>query len=378
MTMMPKPSPLFSPFRMRGLELPNRIVVSPMCQYSAEEGSATDWHMMHLGTLSQSGAGLLIFEASGVEPEGRITHACLGLYSDANERALKRVVDACRRYGQSKLGMQLAHAGRKASSKVPWAAKVMNEPVANGWQTKSASERPFMDGWPSPQAVAIEDIAALRGKFVTAVERCERLGFDMIELHAAHGYLLHQFLSPLSNKRTDAYGGSLENRMRLPLEIFKAMREAWPQSKPLGVRISAVDWVEGGWTIEDSIAFTRELQKLGCDYVDASSGGNDPNQKITLGPGYQVPFAAQIRKATGMPTMAVGLITEPEQAEAVIADGQADMIALARAFLDDPHWGWRAAYRLGANPTAPVQYQRATLQTWSPAKKYVPTAKAAE
>lgn len=378
MTTQPKPSLLFSPFRMRGLELPNRIVVSPMCQYSAENGSATDWHMMHLGTLSQSGAGLLIFEASGVEPEGRITHSCLGLYSDANEAALKRVVDACRRYGQAKLGMQLAHAGRKASSKVPWAAKIMNEPEADGWQTKSASARPFVDGWPSPKALTVDDIAALKAKFVTAVERCERLGFDMIELHAAHGYLLHQFLSPLSNKRTDAYGGSLENRMRLPLEIFSAMRQAWPESKPLGVRISAVDWVEGGWSIEDSIAFARELQKLGCDYIDASSGGNDPNQKITLGPGYQVPFAAQVRKATGMATMAVGLITEPEQAEAIVARGEADMVALARAFLDDPHWGWRAAYRLGANPVVPAQYQRATLPTWPPARKYAPTRQAAE
>jgi NADPH2 dehydrogenase len=274
--------------------------------------------------------------------------------------------------------MQLAHAGRKASSKVPWTSKVQGEPAETGWQTKSASDRAFVDGWPKPTPLSIEGIAALKSKFVTATQRCDRLGFDMIELHAAHGYLLHQFLSPLTNKRTDAYGGSLENRMRLPLEIFKAMREAWPENKPMGVRISAVDWVEGGWTIEDSIAFTRELQKLGCDYVDASSGGNDPNQRITLGPGYQVPFAAQIRKATGMPTMAVGLITEPEQAEAIVAEGQADMVALARAFLDDPHWGWRAAYRLGATPTPPVQYQRAALPIWAPARKYVPTAKAAE
>lgn len=376
--MTQKQSPLFTPYRMRGLEFANRIVVSPMCQYSAEDGSATDWHMMHLGTLAQSGAGLLIVEASGIEPEGRITHGCLGLYSDGNERALKRVVDACRKYGQAKLGIQLAHAGRKASSKVPWAAKVMNEPVESGWQTKSASDRPFMAGWPEPKALSVGDISALKAKFVTAVERSERIGFDLIELHCAHGYLLHQFLSPLSNARTDSYGGSRENRMRLPLEIFTAMRKAWPATKPLGVRISVVDWVEGGWSIEDSIAFAKELQKIGCDYIVASSGGNDPNQQIKLGPGYQVPFAAEIRKATGLPTMAVGLITEAEQAEAIVAEGQAEMVALARAFLDDPHWAWHAAYRLGANPATPIQYHRAVLQTWPPAKKYAPTVKAAE
>jgi 2,4-dienoyl-CoA reductase-like NADH-dependent reductase (Old Yellow Enzyme family) len=371
-------SRLFTPYRLRDLELANRIVVSPMCQYSAEDGSATDWHMMHLGTMAQSGAGLLIVEATGVEPEGRITHSCLGLYSDANEQALKRVVDACRKHGQAKLGIQLGHAGRKASSKVPWEAKVQNEPVENGWQTKSASAVAFMPEWAAPKAMSLADLADLKAKFVMATERSERLGFDMIELHAAHGYLLHQFLSPLTNKRTDAYGGSLENRMRYPLELFGAMRAVWPAKKPMGIRISAVDWVDGGWTIQDSIAFTRELQKLGCDYVDASSGGNDPNQKIKLGPSYQVPFSAEIRKATGVPTMAVGLITEPEQAEAILAEGQADLIALARAFLDDPHWGWRAAYRLGATPDVPVQYQRATLQTWQPARKYAPTMKAAE
>lgn len=378
MTATSNPSRLFTPYRLRDLELSNRVVVSPMCQYSAEDGSATDWHMMHLGTLAQSGAGLLIVEATGVEPEGRISYGCLGLYSDANEQALKRVIRACRKYGQAKLGIQLGHAGRKASSKVPWAAKVQNEPVDKGWQTKSASAVPFMPEWAAPKELSLAELADLKAKFVTATERSERLGFDMIELHAAHGYLLHQFLSPLTNKRTDTYGGSLENRMRYPLELFAAMRAVWPARKPMGIRISAIDWVEGGWTIQDSIAFTRELQKLGCDYVDASSGGNDANQKIKIGPNYQVPFSAEIRKATGMPTMAVGLITEPEQAEAIVAEGQADLVALARAFLDDPHWGWHAAYQLGATPDGPVQYHRAMLQTWSPAKKYVPTARAAE
>jgi NADPH2 dehydrogenase len=233
-----------------------------------------------------------------------------------------------------------------------------------------------MAGWSQPKALSIEELASLKASFVSTTQRAERLGFDLIELHAAHGYLLHQFLSPLSNMRTDAYGGSRENRMRFPLEVFRAVREVWPEAKPLGVRISAVDWVEGGWTLEDSIAFTKELQKLGCDYIDVSSGGNDPNQKIKLGPGYQVPFAAEIRKSTGAPTMAVGLITEPEQAEAIVMEGQADLVALARAFLDDPHWAWHAAYKLGAAVATPIQYHRAVLQTWPPARKYAPAAAA--
>ncbi len=371
-------SKLFSPIRLRGLELANRVVVAPMCQYSAVDGAMSDWHVMHLGALANSGAGLLIFEATGVELEGRISLGCPALATDEHERAMKRVVDACRRFGSAKLALQIAHAGRKASVKLSWEG---GDPLTGdkAWVTKSASALPFQQGWHTPKAMTLDDIEALKARFVDTTRRADRIGFDLIELHGAHGYLMHQFLSPLSNKRTDKYGGSLENRVRLPLEIFAAMREVWPKEKPLGIRISAVDWVEGGITIEDSIAFAHGLKTVGCDFIDVSSGGNDPAQKIKLGPGYQVPFAAAIRKATGMPVMAVGLITEAEQAEAIIANGDADFAALARAFLDDPHWAIHAAYRLGAEPMVARQYLRATVKTWPPAvKSWSPAVRAAE
>lgn len=368
-------SALFSPARLRGLSLDNRIVVSPMCQYSAEDGSATDWHMMHLGTLSNSGADLLIIEATAVERAGRITHGCLGLYSDENEQALKRVVDACRRYGSAKIGIQLGHAGRKASCKRPWESKSHSDPLTeNAWQTKAPSAVPYADDWHVPAAITPQGLEDIKAAFVAATRRADRLGLDLVELHGAHGYLLHQFLSPLSNKREDEWGGSLENRMRFPLEVFKAMRAVWPETKPLGMRISAVEWVEGGWGIEDSIALARRLKDLGCDFIDVSSGGNHPAQRIQLGPGYQVPLAEQIKKAVGIPVMAVGLISEPEQAEAIVAEGRADFVALARAFLDDPHWGWHAAYRLGAQPKWPDQYRRVGPQVWPPAKRYTASA----
>lgn len=364
-------SALFSPARLRGLALDNRIVVSPMCQYSAEDGSATDWHMMHLGALSNSGAGLLLIEATGVERAGRITHGCLGLYSDENEQALKKVVDACRRFGAAKIGIQLGHAGRKASCKRPWESKAHSDPLTeNAWQTKAPSALPYGEDWHVPAALSPQGLEELIAAFVAATRRADRLGLDLIEVHGAHGYLLHQFLSPLSNKREDAWGGSLENRMRFPLEVFKAMRAVWPETKPMGVRISAVDWVEGGLTIEDSIAFARRLKDLGCDFIDVSSGGNHPAQRIQIGPGYQVPFAEQIKKAVGIPVMAVGLITDPLQAEAIVAEGRADFVALARPFLDDPHWGWHAAYRLGAEPKWPDQYRRVGPKAWEPAKRY--------
>lgn len=364
-------SALFTPARLRDLALDNRIVVSPMCQYSADDGSASDWHMMHLGALANSGAGLLVLEATGVEREGRITPGCLGLYSDDNERALKRVVDACRRFGSAKLGIQLGHAGRKASAKRPWDSRSHSDPLTeNGWRTKAPSPLPFAEGWHCPSALTARGIDDLIAAFVSATRRADRIGLDLIEVHGAHGYLLHQFLSPLSNKREDAWGGSLDNRMRLTLEVFKAMRAAWPQSKPIGMRISAVDWVGGGWAIEDSIELARRLKDLGCDYLDVSSGGNDPAARITMGPGYQVPFAERIKRAVGIPVMAVGMITDAEQAEAVVAEGKADFVALGRAFLDDPHWGWHAAYRLGAEPKWPVQYYRARPAAWEPAKRY--------
>ena len=364
-------SHLFSPTHLRGLTLANRLVVAPMCQYSADEGSATAWHMMHLGSLANSGAGLLILEATGVEAAGRITHGCLGLYSDANEQDLMPVVEACRRYGQAKLGIQLGHAGRKAASKRPWEGRTMQDPVdAGGWQTVSASPIPLGLTWPRPHALTVDEIAALVQRFVDSTRRAERLGFDLVELHAAHGYLLHQFLSPLSNQRTDRYGGSLENRMRIVLEVFAAMRAAWPEQKPLGVRVSATDWVDHGITIDATVALATSLKALGCDFIDVSTGGIEPTIKVPVGPGYQVRFAEQIKRDAGIATMAVGLITDAHEAEAIVAGGRADFVMLARGFLDDPHWGWHAAYQLGAEVELPPQYRRAGLRQWVPAERH--------
>ena len=280
-------SKLFAPIKLRDLELANRVVVAPMCQYSAEDGNMTDWHMLHLGSLSNSGAGLLIVEATGVEPEGRISLGCPSLANDENEAAMKRVVTACKRYGTAKIGIQLGHAGRKASCTRPWEGKSASEPLKSDTvpgRRSGPSAIPFAADWHVPSAYTIAEIEALKAKFVEATKRADRIGFDLIEIHGAHGYLLHEFVSPLSNKRTDQYGGSLENRIRLPLEIFAAMRAVWPKHKPLGIRISAVDWVEGGLTIEDSIFFAQKLKDAGCDFIDVSSGGNDPHQKIALRP----------------------------------------------------------------------------------------------
>lgn len=373
-------SKLFAPIKLRELELANRVVIAPMCQYSADDGSMSDWHMLHLGSLANSGAGLLIVEATGVELEGRISLGCPALDSDEHEAAMKRVIDACKRFGTAKLGIQLGHAGRKASTQRPWEGGKPLKAGEGAWQTKGPSAMPFAPDWHVPTAMTIADIEALKAKFVEATKRADRIGYDLIEIHGAHGYLMHQFVSPLSNTRNDQYGGSLENRIRLPLEVFAAMRAVWPAHKPLGIRISAVDWVEGGLSLEETITYAKKLEAAGCDFIDVSSGGNDPNQKIVLGPGYQVPFAEAIKKATTgkMTVMAVGLITEAEQAEEVVASGKADMVALARGFLDDPHWGWHAAYKLGAEVPVSNQYARATLKTWAPAKRYTEAAKAAE
>ena len=373
-------SQLFSPVRIGQLELPNRLVVAPMCQYSAIEGNMTDWHMIHLGSLSMSGAGLLIVEATGVEPEGRITAGCTGLYNDANEAAMKRVLEACRTWGQAKIGIQLGHAGRKASAQQPWkGGKSIPANDAGGWQTQSASALPFDADWQKPHEMSLADIHRIQAAFVQAAQRSLRLGYDCIELHSAHGYLGHQFLSPLSNKRTDSYGGSLENRMRFGLETFAAVREVCPKGYPLGVRFSATDWVDGGWDLESSVVYALALKELGCDFVDVSSGGTDPKARVQMGPSYQVPFAREIKKRTGLPTMAVGMITEAEQAEGILAAGDADMIAIARAFLDDPRWGWHAAVRLGDKHAYPVQYERVTQGFWPFTKKYAaPLPKAAE
>jgi 2,4-dienoyl-CoA reductase-like NADH-dependent reductase (Old Yellow Enzyme family) len=351
---------LFSPFKVRQLELSNRIVIAPMCQYSAVDGNVGDWHVMHLGSLSHSGAGMLIIEATGVLPEGRITPACPGLWSDANEAAFARVLKAVRQYSGMPIAIQLAHAGRKASCAPPWKGGRQLAQDAGGWQTVAPSALPFNDADPAPQALDRGGIAGVRRAFVDAARRADRLGIDAVEIHAAHGYLLHQFLSPLTNRRTDEYGGSLENRMRLALEVFADVRAAWPESKALGIRISASDWVDGGWDLEQSVALARELKKLGCDYIHVSSGGLSPIQQVPAVPGYQVPFARRIRQETGLTTIAVGLITEPKQAEATLTDGSADLVALARGMLYDPRWPWHAAAELGAQISAPPQYWRAT------------------
>ena len=351
-------SALFSPIELRKLRLDNRIVVSPMCQYSARDGSAGDWHLMHLGQFSVSGSGLLMVEMTNVEARGRISPCCLGLYSDDNERTLKHVIEFCRRYGNTRLGIQLAHAGRKASTLPPWQGRKSLSSEEGGWQTVGPSAIASGAGTPPPEALQLDEIRQLVDAFVQAARRAERIGFDAMELHSAHGYLLHQFLSPLSNQRRDEYGGSLEQRMRFPLEVFEAVRAEWPGNRPLGVKVSATDWVDGGWSIEDTVAYATALKAGGCDWIDVSSGGLVSARDIPVGPGYQVPFAERVRAETGLATIAVGIITEPAQAEAIVAEGRADMVALARGMLYDPRWTWHAAEELGAEAAYPNQYQR--------------------
>ena len=354
-------STLFSPIDLGALKLRNRIVISPMCQYSAVDGSAQDWHLMHLGQLAISGAGMLVIEATAVSAAGRITPGCLGLYSDANEAALARVLAAVRRHSDIPLAMQIGHAGRKSSSREPWNGGLLiaqGEPDA--WPPAGPSALSHMPGEEPVHAMTVAEIKTVIAEFAATAQRAERLGIDALELHGAHGYLLHSFLSPVANQRTDEYGGSTANRMRLFLEVFDAVRAVWPAHKPLGVRLSTTDWVEGGWDVAQSIVLAKALHARGCHWLDCSSGGVAPAlQKITLGPGYQVPFAEAIRKAVpGLPIMAVGLITDPHQAEKIIASGQADIVALARAMLYNPRWPWHAAAVLGATVSAPKQYWR--------------------
>ena len=354
-------SALFSPWALGPLTLPNRIVIAPMCQYSAHDGSATDWHLIHLGTMAQSGAGLLILEATAVQAAGRITPGCLGLYSDDNEAALGRVLRAVRAHGTGMpLAIQLGHAGRKASSRAPWhggAQIPLAEPGA--WRAVAPSALAHIDGEDAPDALDAAGLARVRDAFAQAARRAARLGLDGIEIHAAHGYLLHQFLSPIANRRDDAFGGSLANRMRFPLEVFDTVRAAFPADRPVWVRVSATDWIEGsGWDVDTTIEFARALAARGCAAIHVSSGGVSPQQKIPLGPGYQVGLATRIKQATDLPTIAVGLITEPQQAQAIVESGQADAVALARAMLFDPRWPWHAAAALGAQVQAPPQFWR--------------------
>ncbi|WP_431015412.1 NADH:flavin oxidoreductase/NADH oxidase [Bradyrhizobium pachyrhizi] len=352
-------SHLFSPWQIGELKLDNRIVIAPMAQYSAKNGSAGDWHTLHLGRLALAGAGLLILEATAVLPEGRVTPVDLGLYSDDNESALGRVLDVARAYSPVKVAIQLGHAGRKASSQVPWeGGKQIRSTEPEGWRGIAPSAVPHGPEEEAPIELDSQGMARIIDGFAEAAKRAARLGIDGIEIHAAHGYLLHEYLSPLSNHRTDAYGGSLDNRMRFPLEVFDAVRAAFPAERPVWVRVSATDWVDGGWDVKSTVEFVRALRARGCDAAHVSTGGVSPLQRIALGPGYQVEFAQQVKSESGLPTIAVGLITEPDQAEAIVADGQADAVALGRGVLYDPHWPWHAAAALGGQVDAPRQYWR--------------------
>jgi 2,4-dienoyl-CoA reductase-like NADH-dependent reductase (Old Yellow Enzyme family) len=356
---------LFSPIDLGGVTLPNRIVVSPMCQYSADDGCMNDWHFVHLGHLAYSGAGLLMVEATHVTRDGRITHGCTGLYNEHNEASVARVISACRRVSKSPMGIQIGHAGRKASSQVPWEGRDYLRPGQQPWPTVAPSPLPFGDGWHVPRELSIKEIHDLVDAFVASTESARRIGFDVLELHSAHGYLLHQFLSPLSNRRTDAYG---KERMKFPLEVACAVRESWPKERALGARISGNDWLEGGLGPDDAVAYARELERAGFDYVCVSSGGLLSHARLNLGPGYQVPFAEKVKHHTGLNVRAVGMIYDPEQAEAIVAQGKADMVAMARAFLDNPRWVWHAAERYGIKLDYPPQYARSRFDAWPGSK----------
>lgn len=349
---------LLEKIQFRGLSVRNRIFVSPMCQYSAKEGVAQAWHMVHLGSFAIGGAGLVVVEATGVEPEGRISVGCLGLWNQTQADALKPIVAFMHSQGAA-AGIQLAHAGRKSSFDVPKNGNKLLSVAEGGWQTVAPSAVAYSPTYPMPRELSKDDLKRLTDSFVKSARFADQAGFDVVELHMAHGYLMNEFLSPLSNFREDEYGGSRENRMRFPLEVARAVRAAWPHDKPLFVRISSTDWTHGGWDVEDSVAFARELKAIGVDLIDCSSGGNSPDQKIPVGPGYQVPAAERIRREAGVVVGAVGLITEPKQAEDILERGQADAIFIGREMLRDPHWALRAAKVLGADITWPLQYERA-------------------
>lgn len=350
---------LFTPIDIGGLTLANRIVVAPMCQYSAEDGRMTDWHAIHLGQLALSGAAILTIEATAVMPDGRISPADVGLWSDDTEAAMADVLDSVRRWSDMPIAIQLGHAGRKASTRAPWHGGGQIAPdAADGWQTVAPSALPFLADERAPLALDRDGLARIRRAFADAARRAGRLGLDAVQIHGAHGYLLHQFLSPLSNRRDDDYGGSLAGRLRFPLEIFDAVRDAFPADRPVTMRVSGTDWAPGGWDVKQTVAFAEALEARGCAAIHVSSGGLTPEQRIPVGPGYQVPLARAVKAATRMPVIAVGLITDFDHAEAIVATGDADLIALARGILYDPRWPWHAAAHFGATVKAPNQYLR--------------------
>ena len=350
-------SRLFEPLTLRGTTFRNRVFVAPMCQYSSVDGRVGDWHLVHLGSFARGGAGLVLTEAAAVTPEGRISPQDAGIWDDAQAGDWQRINAFVAGQGAVP-GVQLAHAGRKGSTQRPWDGSGYVDAADGGWQTVAPSPLAYGD-WPAPAELSVAEIGGVVQAFVDAAVRADGAGFEVAELHAAHGYLLHQFLSPLTNARTDAYGGDLEGRSRALLEVTAAVREVWPERKPLFVRVSATDWADGGWDVEETVEVSRRLAALGVDLVDVSSGGNVPQQQISVGPGYQVPFARAVREGAGVPTGAVGLITEPAQAEQVLAEGSADAVLLARELLRDPHWPLRAARELGADVGWPEQYARA-------------------
>jgi len=360
-------SALFSPLTLRGVTFENRIAVAPMCQYAAEDGVVGDWHLMHLGNLAVSGPGLLIIEATGVEARGRITPGCPGLWNDEQEEAFARVLHFNKQYGNTKMGIQLGHAGRKASTRPPFdGGTPIAADEAGGWATVGPSATPFNEGWPIPKMMDETDMAEVKAAFVASTVRAARLGLDFVELHGAHGYLLSAFLSPLSNQRNDNYGGTLENRMRFPLEVTAAVREVWPENKPLCVRFNGTDWIEGAWAVEDSVVFAAKLKDIGCDIVHLSSGGNTADRPpVGPGfPGYQLPASEAIKAEVDIATMGVGYINEPEFAEEVIASGKADMVAMGRGMLYNPRFAWHAAEALSVEATYPPRYMRSEPKTW--------------
>ncbi|WP_392558579.1 NADH:flavin oxidoreductase/NADH oxidase [Orbus mooreae] len=351
-------SKLFSPIKIGAQNFENRIVIPPMCQYSATNGLVSDWHLMHYGSLSHSGAGLMILEATSVCPEGRLSPFDLGIWGDEQEQAMASLVSSIRQYSKMPITIQLVHAGRKASMPAPWQEEKHVPVSQGGWQTVAPSAIAFDTNYDTPQELTTEQVKNIVKQFADAAVRADKAGIDFIEIHGAHGYLIHQFLSPLSNHRTDQYGGSLENRMRFVLEIFQAIRAVFPKHKGVGIRISATDWVDDGWNLDESIILAKALDKLGCSYIHVSTGGLDIRQKILVGPNYQVPFAQAIKQQVSMPVIAVGLITEAAQAEAIVLTGQADMVAIGRDMLFNPHWPWFAAKALAAQVTVPPQYYR--------------------
>ena len=351
---------LFSPLRLRELVFKNRIFVSPMCQYSAVDGMPTDWHLVHLGSRAIGGAALVMTEATAVSPEGRISPSDTGIWSGEQAAAFRKIAGFIREH-EAVAGIQIAHAGRKASTDVPWRGGKPLVSGNGGWQPVAPSPVPFAEGYVVPREMTEAEMERVREAFVAAARHGREAGFDVIEVHMAHGYLLHEFLSPLTNRRRDAWGGSLENRLRFPLSVARAVREVWPDILPVLVRVSVMDWVEGGWDLPQTIVLARELKKIGIDMVDCSSGGTVPDAKITAGPGFQTPFAAAVRREAGIATGAVGMITEPAQAEQIVSTGMADAVMIGREFLRDPYWPLHAARSLGVDIPWPPQYERAKL-----------------